>query len=368
MKYRVMWVLCLLIITSYGQTHANSGILEKLRTTDVHVDVCVINDLYLMGDDALPFLIQTVTDENQYARQKAVSLLANYYADPNALSALTTTFLHNTDDQIRGSAAWAIASIDTEYAKQLMVKHLNSDVKTQEIAVELLSALKDERVIPKLIERLEDPKASLEIRRSAAYALADFKDKRALPVLLDMLDTPESQGSALIKSIIHIGDEQTIPELLNLYDSVIGWDEAHELSQFGVAIVPPLLEMLAQTEPGDIESMNVRSWIFHILHNIRTLESASFFESVCLETNDPELQSVMVGILQNMGTKGLVCLLNIAQQKPNPTVLSALGTYNKTVAVDAIAAHALDESSLFRVEAVQSLAYFGGLWKANVTQ
>ncbi len=49
MKYRVMWVLCLLIIASYGQTHANSGILEKLRTTDVHVDVGVINDLYLMG-------------------------------------------------------------------------------------------------------------------------------------------------------------------------------------------------------------------------------------------------------------------------------------------------------------------------------
>ena len=368
MKCGITWILCLLMVAGCGQTHAKPDLLEQLRTTDNSIGPSVVNDLYLMGDDRLPFLIQTLRDENQYARQKALYLLANYYADPNALSALTTTFLHDTDDQIRGSAAWIIASIDTEYAKKLMVKHLNSDVKTQEIVVELLSELKDERVIPKLIERLEDPKASPEIRRSAAYALADFKDKRALPVLLDMLDTPESQNSALIKSIIHIGDEQTIPELLNLYDSVIGWDEAHELSQFGVAIVPPLLEILAQTEPRDIESMNVRSRIFHILRNIPTLESASFFESVCLETNDPELQSVMVAILENMGTEGLVCLLNIAQQKPNPTVLGALTTYNRTVAVDAIAAHALDESSLFRVEAIQSLAYFGGLWKAAVSK
>ncbi len=368
MKCGITWILCLLMVAGCGQTHAKLDLLEQLRTTDNSIGPSVVNDLYLMGDNRLPFLIQTLRDENQYGRQKAVSLLANYYADPNALSALTTTFLHDTDDQIRGSAAWAIASIDTEYAKQLMVKHLNSDVKTQEIVVDLLSKLKDERVIPKLIERLEDPKASPETRRSAAYALAAFKNRRALPVLLDMLDKPESQGSALIKSIIHIGDEQTIPRLLSLHDSAIGSDIAHELPQFGVAIVPPLLEMLAQTEPGDIESMNVRSWIFHILHNIRTLESASFFESVCLETNDPELQSVMVGILQNMGTEGLVCLLNIAQQKPNPTVLGALTTYNKTVAVDAIAAHALDESSLFRVEAIQLLASFGGLWKAAVSK
>ena len=366
MKYGRTWILCVLIVAWCGHTHANPDLLEKLRTAGESVGPDVINDLYLMGDDALPFLIQTLTDENRYARRKAGFLLTDYYADPPALSVLTTLFLHNTDDQLRNSAAWAIASIDTEYAKKLMVRHLNSDVKTQEIVVDILSKLKDERVIPKLVERLEDPKASPGTRRSAAYALADFKDKRALPVLLDMLDKPESQGSTPIKSIAHIGDEQAIPKLLNLHDSAIGRDIANALPQFGVAIVPPLLEMLAQAEPRDIESMNVRNWIFYILRNIRTLESASFFESVCLETDDPELQSVMIEILQNMGTEGLRCLLNIAQQKPNPAVLRALGTYNRTVAVDAIAAHALDESSLFRMEAVQSLASFGGLWKAAV--
>ncbi len=366
MKRKGTWILCLLIAWC-GQGHAMSNTLEKLRDPDRHIDMDIINDLYLMGDDALPFLVQTLTDEEPDVRLKVVSLLTDYYFDPDALSALTVIFLHDTDDRVRSMAAYGIASIDIEYANKLMGKHLNAGGETQEIVMDVLSKYGDERVISKLVERLEDPKAHPEVRRHTAYALVDFfKDKRAVPILLDMIDYPEiiepKALAEVLERLARIDDERVIPVLLNLPDSAIGYID-HILPQFGNLIVPLLWEKLAQTE---LES--VRKDILRILKNIRDPAAAAFYGHAYLETEDPELRYRLIFALTNMGAEGFRTLLDIVRQEPNSEVLRALTRYNSSAAVDTVAAFALDRSFPLREEAINTLASFGQLRRKEVSK
>ena len=70
------WILCLLMVTACGVTQADLSPLEKLRSTHPNqwYEVGDVGyDIALMGDDAIPFLIQTLTDEDLSARRSAIN-------------------------------------------------------------------------------------------------------------------------------------------------------------------------------------------------------------------------------------------------------------------------------------------------------
>ena len=401
MKYRICLIF-LFIVAMCGTTHANPDVLEKLRSSENHI-ICLdsVRDLFLMEDDAIPFLIQTLSDENENARQGAAYLLENYFGDPSALSALSVTFLHNTDNKIRNTAARAIANIDAEYARDFMAKHLDADVGTQKIVLDVLVNLKDRRVIPKLVERLKDT----ESREDAAYALADFKDKRAIPILIDILNDPEIQDWTLervVMKLAHIDDEQTIDILLKFLDPntdiakgrIHSWEDwvIEALSRSGPAIVPLLLKMLEQSEPGYVR--NEISGMFRALRNpklVPVLEKA--YLEIYLEIDDfshrLELIKVLTAALTNMGTEGFEALLRLMKQKPDADVLQALTTYNSKAAIEAVADFALGKFKLsyenqdpesgievftlhglppLRQVAIRGLSSFGDLGKAEVSK
>ncbi len=399
MKYRICLIF-LFIVAMCRTTHANPGVLEKLRSSENHI-ICLdsVRDLFLMEDDAIPFLIQTLSDENENARQGAAYLLENYFGDPSALSALSVTFLHNTDNKIRNTAARAIANIDAEYARDFMAKHLDADVGTQKIVLDVLVNLKDRRVIPKLVERLKDT----ESREDAAYALADFKDKRAIPILIDILNDPEIKTWTLkrvVMKLAHIDDVQTIHILLKFLDPNTDIAKGvrrgtrsenwviEALSRSGPAIVPLLLKMLEQSEPGYVR--NEISGMFRALRNPKLVP---VLEKAYLEIYDfshrRELIKVLTAALTNMGTEGFEALLRLMKQKPDADVLQALTTYNSEAAIEAVAAFALGKFKLsyenedpesgievftlhglspLRQVAFQGLSSFGDLGKAEVSK
>lgn len=243
------WIVYLLLIAWCGVTHSELDTLEKLRTTgwalrpDFAADVGT--DLILMGDAAVPFLIQTLGDETLAARGHAADFLRDLFPDRRALPALTEVFLHDANPGIRRTAAEAIACIDAEVARNLMFQHMEgSDAgaaadspsefqdspavvpnwdtyageTTQDIAVDMLSQLQDKRVIPTLVKRLADRGERID----AAFALAKFKDKRAVPVLLDIVNGKEGRynirEAEAVEALAKIGDERAVPVLLNLLD------------------------------------------------------------------------------------------------------------------------------------------------------
>ena len=384
MKPRTKWIICLLIVSLCGSVQANPEILEKFRTSSHRDDYKLVYDLYLMGDEALPFLIKNITNEDRQVRERAIHCLQQYYPHPPALSALTVVFLHGTDNWVRYKAAWTIAAIDAEYTKRLMGKHLNADAVTKRIVIEVLLGLKDERVIPFLVEMLENPKISPERRRFAVYGLADFNDKRAVPALLNLLKFSDNvvdrmSKQQVIENLARIDDVRTIPILMEVIDpnsylgkrfsNSISHKVISALSQSGPARLQALLEVLNQTESKD-----VRQSIFRVLREVRDPKLVPIIGKIYLEIGDSDqkkdadLRSAIVHALLNMGDEGFEMLMRVTQQKPDAAVLNALTSFNKKEAVDAVAAFALDKSSPLRYYAIGDLAQFGGLWKEEISK
>ena len=408
-------ILCLLMVTACGVTQTNLNTLEKLRSTHQRQWNEWHNigyDLMLMGDDAVPFLIQTLTDENLKARQwmsesesvcrRVMYFLEEYYPDTRALPALTQVFLSDASQHLRWRAAVVIAGIDAKYARQLMNEHLDGDMETQGVAFDILEMLGDKRVpsmrVSALVSRLENP----ETRRKAAFALAERKDKRAVPVLLEMLDDKELRYKKdVIIALARIGDKRAIPVLLNVlndlnpriniyfkervlnglaqtgderaipvllnflnFDSVnLDHEVVRVINAFGPSIVPPLLERMKQTE-----SHKIQDRIAHGLKRVHHPELAPIYEQVYLETEDSGVESSMLEAFANMGAVGFEYLLKLAKQKPDYRALHRLSTYNGAAVVDAVAGLALDESYPFRSKAINALGLFGELWKAEISE
>ena len=251
------WILCLLIAVWCGVTQADLSPLEKLRSTHPNqwYEVGDVGyDIALMGDDAIPFLIQTLTDEDRSARLSAINFLADYYPDARVLPALTKVFSSESDLYLRIIASVAIARHEPESGRPLLIKCLEFDKepmsrliavnaleelgdkraramfisqlvlelehpKTRRAAAYQLGKFKDKRAVPTLLKMLDDEKQNTYNKRETAFALANFKDKRAVPVLLEMLDDKELQTHVkkdVVEALVQIGDERVIPILLDL--------------------------------------------------------------------------------------------------------------------------------------------------------
>ena len=376
MKYRIC-IIFFMIFVVCGAVHSNPEILVKFKTSNFENKDKLVYDLYLMGDKALPFLIRSLTDEDRQVRESAMYFLQNYYPDSRTLSVLTVVFLHDTDNWLRTRAARMMADIDPEYAKRLLAKHLKADAETQKIVIDVFLSLKDKRVVPLLVEMLEDPKSSPEKRRFAAYALADFKDKRATPVLLDLLKYPaivkEHVLEEVLEKLARLDDERTMPILVSVFDSNSALRKKTSNSLFEKVInalsqsVPSSLQLLLE-ELKQVGSKDTRESILRVLREIRDPKLALICEKTYLETDDSALKSVLEQALINMGEEGFKSILSILQQKPTASVLGTLSTYNSTAAIETVASFALDKSSSLRYNAIGSLAEFGALWKAEVSK
>ena len=399
------WILCLLMVTACGVTQADLNTLEKLRSTHPNqwYEVGDVGyDIALMGDDAIPFLIQTLTDEKRSVRLRATNFLAGYYPDARVLPALKKVFLSEPDQYIRIVAARAIAHHEPESGRPLLIKCLAFEIAPMSrlIAVNALEELGDKRAramfISQLVSELEHPKT----RRAAAYQLGEFKDKRAvpvlieilegkdlkthvkehaakilaqtgdervIPVLIDLLNDPDlniSFKQSVLRGLAHTGDERLIPDLLNFLDSsAMTWEITKVINAFGPSIVPPLLERMKQTE-----SHKIRDGIVQVLRHVHHPELAPIYEQVYLETEYGGVESSMSEAFANMGAVGFESLLKVAKQKPSYNVWYYLSTYNGAEAVDAVAEFALDESYPFRSQAIQGLGEFGELWRWDISK
>ena len=102
MRNCTTWIIVLLLVVLYGTVHARTDVFPQF---DFRSDGKLVYDLYLMGDEALPYLIKNITHEEHQVRERAFYFIENYYPDPRALSALTVLFLHENDSWTRIKAA-----------------------------------------------------------------------------------------------------------------------------------------------------------------------------------------------------------------------------------------------------------------------
>jgi HEAT repeat protein len=358
--------LFLILSPALQGVHPDMSALDKLRSSDWEIWPDAAYDLALMGEDAVPFLLNVLTDESRDARWHAVAFLGSY-GDKRALPGLTRVFLNDRDEYVRFQAALALANTDVRYTAELMAGQLEKpkDPVAQDIAVSILSKIGDRRVIPTLVRRLENPAT----RKEAAFALARFKDERAAPALIEMLrvrdwrDQSETDlAERAVKALAQIGDRSAIPILVRMLKSPLGDEMAKILPDFGSAVVPPLLEMLRQTT-----SYRIRDRVIRALEHIHDPLLAPIYGRIFLETEDWALRRPMAEALANMGAAGIEYLLKGAKLKNRHRIaLQQLSTYNDKKVADAVAELALDKSNPFRLAAIRTLRSFWPMWGAEL--
>ncbi len=374
MKY-LMCIIFLLLVILCPATHADENRILNMLETRWDDTNRLGYELFLMGDEAIPFLIKNLTNDDQRTRGNAIRSIQHYYPEPGVMSALTVLFIHHEIDWMRGKSAHIMAGIDAEFTKKFMAKHLDAEPATQRIAVDALLKLKDERGIPYLVKQINNPRTTPEKRREAVFVLADFQDKRAIPELLKILKYPNINEIDILKETLQktaqIDDPRTVSILLEAMDSEsdlgrrvassIPPSVLNRMAQFGQSSVQKMLETAKATEVSEVKQK-----IYRVLRRVEDKEIIPTFEKECIETENEALKSAMIYALKNMGQEGFVALVKVAEQNPSKSVLTALTTFNRPEAIDAVGTIALNPSSQLRLQAVETLTKFGTFWNAEI--
>lgn len=369
MKLKNIWIFSLLIVAICCTAPENPELLEKFRTPGQQTPYGLLVELYEMQAAALPFLTQTLTDENGRARWRSLNYIKDYYPEPEALQALTTFFLNDIYDiGHRSEAASIIARIDTEYAKKLFRKHFNADSVTQTLSVNMLTHLKDKQVIPILVKRLEDTSAYTRIY--AAEGLSEFNDKRAIPVLMSILPHTELLEKSMLQrvtgALARFDDPIILPTLVKFYKEHLSRSIRPKLATINATNLQAILKVLEQTEI-EKERENLRAAIRYAKGT--TPQMIPIYEKLYYETDDTSIgQGDITSVLQDMGPQGLEALLRIAEKKPTYGLIRSLKTFHSPKAIETVATIALNRASALQETALNSLAEFSPLHKAEIAK
>jgi bilin biosynthesis protein len=148
-----------------------------------------------IGEPATPFLVEALATSGDAVLRRAAAKTLTLIADPSAVDALLTAFLHDEDTVVRSSSAGALA-------------------RTGEAAV------------PALLEILASPEHSEDIKGHAAWALA-FIGSEATEYLYGALKSDSLDvRCAVIGAIAHVAQEQTDEKSCNVLISALTDPEA----------------------------------------------------------------------------------------------------------------------------------------------
>jgi bilin biosynthesis protein len=143
-----------------------------------------------IGEPATPFLVAALATAADAVLRRAAAKTLTLIADPSAVQALLTAFLHDEDTVVRSSSAGALA-------------------RTGESAV------------PALLEILASPEHSEDIKGHAAWALA-FIGSEATEYLYAALKSDSLDvRCAVIGAIAHVAQEQSDEKSCNILISAL---------------------------------------------------------------------------------------------------------------------------------------------------
>jgi bilin biosynthesis protein len=180
-----------------------------------------------IGEPATPFLVEALATSPDAVLRRAAAKTLTLIADPGAVQALLTAFLHDEDTVVRSSSAGALA-------------------RTGEAAV------------PALLEILASPEHSEDIKGHAAWALA-FIGSEATEYLYAALKSDSLDvRCAVIGAIAHVAQEQTDEKSCNILISALTDPEAlirtEAASALGNVNYPAAIpHLVLATKDSDVE-------------------------------------------------------------------------------------------------------------------
>ena len=195
-------------------------ICPLLRDSDMKVQAKAIETLVKIQDpNTVGYLIEVLNDESEYVRRAAVEVL-NEVADPRAIKNLLGA-MRDSDWWVRVRAADALGSIGGPRVVEAVISLLSDkDEFLRRTAIEILNSVKDERAYFYLVQALDDD--DWWVRERAIDALTAMGDKRVVPEFFKAIDKYSESAHILVKSIISIAGQESIPKLMEKANQATG--------------------------------------------------------------------------------------------------------------------------------------------------
>ncbi len=175
--------------------------------------------LNLIGDTStVPVLINSfLTDEDQVVRNSCIGALANMgeVSVPPLLEILANP---ESDETIKGHAAWALSFIGAKGKEQLYqaVTSEIAEVRSAVVAAiaKIVEEYPEERGFQSIINALQD--SSQNVRSEAAAVLGNLKYQPAIPDLVALLSNAEAENRKIAAlALMKIGALQSLEPLQN---------------------------------------------------------------------------------------------------------------------------------------------------------
>lgn len=200
-----------------GDQRALGPLIFRLRyEPDPEVRKPLVWALYLGGERAVPALIESLADADEWVRFGAVVVLSKIGAP--AVVPLVRA-LYDPNPVVRAGAAEALGRIGDIRAAEPLANLLHDpDTETWQQAAIALGRLGDARAVRPLIKILQGPVNDLYTR--AIKTLGQLGDVRAVDPLLDVLSAQTDRWVRLfvVEALGKIGDIRAVEALADLLD------------------------------------------------------------------------------------------------------------------------------------------------------
>ncbi len=261
-------------------------VLEMGVRNDAHADIrnSSMELLVRFGSEALPYLILLLKDSNEEVRNFAAVMLGDI-GNRQSVGALIKS-LGDKDPNVSHSAAEALGKIGDRSALFPLIELLKGDFWVQYSAIAAISAMRDYRAVPHLLQLLDNELLAAPV----IDALGEIADPRALYPLGKILPQAEiMMAGQIAKAIMKI--YRNVTESLTFKNSLAEYQQPEHLrnviDQEGIQKLHLLLESKKEPEIitaavmllGWLKDITALPLFFRILENgafIETVEAAIF--------------------------------------------------------------------------------------------
>ena len=302
-----------------GRDTLAGGTFEQVQAGGTNETV---DALVAMGQEAVPFLIEALEDDNSDVREVATNALARMGqpAIPELLVALD-----HRDDLVAGAAAAALREIGAEAVPHVSTAMGDESPQVRRHAAQVLEQIGTDaaQASPVLVKGLQD--SDLEVRRAAFRALpkVDIEaTKNAMPTLIAALadkDTGVCVGAIDALRALGPQAESAVPDLSKALESdsvEVQMGASKALTSIGPAAVSALVERAGH------QNADVRLWSITALGSIGPPASDSVAAlMVALDDGDVRVRRASLHAIALVGPKAnaaVPAVLKVLAEDPEP--------------------------------------------------
>ncbi|NQV28438.1 MAG: HEAT repeat domain-containing protein [Rhodopirellula sp.] len=182
---------------------ASETLARLLDADDLSVVVKALSGLRMNSvPSVLPTLVQLSGHPNQQVRRHAVDALVPT-GDASVFNILEQRLLNDSSAEVRTAAARGLGRVGNRNAIPCLEQALQDESAVRSTAIQALSVLGDDSVIPALLVSLKDPVP--EVRYHAVSGLGKLQATNAARAIRGMLDDPDE--------MVRLGAEKTLESL-----------------------------------------------------------------------------------------------------------------------------------------------------------